>query len=266
MLRMPVFAAIGAAVCGAAVCASVLLCAAPSFAQNGASPKGKWTASGTLLEACTCAPPCSCNFGEGPSPHSYCYAVFGYRLQKASYDGVDLSGLVIAAADGPKGESAFIDSRASAAQRPALQKLARLVFAQGGAANTAGQFVPAPLVHEIQGNHLRLQIGQSGGWEADVIVGRDGKTPVVVQNNLVWPIANAVKGRTTTLSYKDAGAGAISGQRTNANYGAFSFGGAVGSMAAGTKRAAKTVHVATVGTAKLAKPAKPSKAACCAGK
>ena len=253
MLRTSLFFAIPASLCAA------LFCAAPAATaqKNDAPQKGKWTATGTLLEACTCAPPCSCNFGEAPSPHPYCHAVFGYRLQKAAYDGVDLSGLIIAAADGPKGESAFIDSRATIAQRPALQKLARLVFAQGGAANTAALFVPADLTHEIKGNHLHLAIGQNGGWDADVIVGRDGKTPIVVQNNLVWPIANAVKGRTTTLAYKDAQAGAISGTRTNANYGAFSFSGAVnGSQAA----LAKAVKVASVGKKGA------SKAACCAGK
>src|SRR5205823_10964258 len=34
-----------------------------------------WEISGDLTEACTCAVPCTCNFGRGPSPRHYCYAL-----------------------------------------------------------------------------------------------------------------------------------------------------------------------------------------------
>lgn len=229
---MPRFSApTASALVAASVSAAFVLLTAPEAHAQTSSPaaaqKGKWAAKGTLLEACTCAPPCSCNFGEPPSPHSYCHAVFAYRLTQAAYDGVDLSGLVVAAADGPNGESAFFDSRATSAQQAALQKLGKLLLAQGGAANNATRFVPAVLVHEVKGNHLRLAIGQNGGFDADVIIGRDGKTPVVVENNTVWPMFRATKGVTSSLTYKDATAGSISAQHTNANYGAFSFNGNV---------------------------------------
>ncbi len=233
---------------------------------NAPAQKGAWSATGTLLEACTCAPPCSCNFGEGPSPHPYCHAVFAYKLEKAVYNGVDLSGLVVAAADGPNGESAFTDSRATPAQRPALEKLGKLIFAQGGAANTATRFTPAVITHEVKGNRLRLAIGQNGGWDADLILGRDGKTPIVVENNLIWPIARAVKGRTRTLNYKDTTAGAISGERTNANYGAFAFGGPLsGAVATATKKAAAPLRFASVKQPAV-HPAHDSEKDCCKAK
>ena len=207
-------------------------------AQNPARPapaaalRGAWQATGTLLESCTCAVPCSCNFGEGPSPHPYCHAVYGYRLEKATYDGVDLSGLVVAGADGPKGSLGFLDDRATAAQRPALAKLAPLLFAQGGAADGPRPLVWAAIMHSIQGNNLRLAVAGHGGFAARVLIGRDGKTPIVVENNSVWPIARAVKGKAAPLDYKDASVGSIHGDGTNANYGTFTFAGRIASQSA----------------------------------
>ena len=192
-----------------------------------ATLRGAWQATGTLLESCTCAVPCSCNFGEGPSPHSYCHAVYGYRLDKAVYDGIDLSGLVVAGADGPKGSLGFLDERATPAQRPALTKLAPLLFAQGGAADGPRPLVWAAITHTIRGNVLHLSVAGHGGFVARVLIGRDGKTPIVVENNSVWPIARAVKGKSAPLDYKDATVGAIHGDGTNANYGAFTFAGRI---------------------------------------
>ncbi|MBC7806334.1 MAG: DUF1326 domain-containing protein [Akkermansiaceae bacterium] len=211
---------------------ALTLMSAAGAAAPVAPPKGQWAASGTLLEACTCAVPCSCNFGEPPSPNNYCHAVYAYRLEKASWDGVDLSGLVIAGADGPKGGACFLDERATPAQRPALERLTRAVWAQGGPGNAPGMpFMFAKITPSIAGNDLKLKIGDVGGFTARVIVGRDGKTPVVVENNTVWPIARATKGKTGTLNFLDKNVGKISASGTNANYGKFTFGGASGTAA-----------------------------------
>ncbi|MBC8101526.1 MAG: DUF1326 domain-containing protein, partial [Cytophagales bacterium] len=81
--------------------APALLVGQPLFrAASATAPTDPttWSATGTLLESCTCAVPCTCNFGEGPSPHAYCHAVFAYRFEKAIWGGVDLSGLIIGGA------------------------------------------------------------------------------------------------------------------------------------------------------------------------
>ncbi|HEY6402533.1 MAG TPA: DUF1326 domain-containing protein, partial [Blastocatellia bacterium] len=49
-----------------------------------------WHISGALSEACTCSVPCTCNFGEGPSPHNYCHAVYAYGIKEGRYNGVKL--------------------------------------------------------------------------------------------------------------------------------------------------------------------------------
>lgn len=203
---------------------------ATTVAASAPSPSAAtWTAKGTLLEACTCAVPCSCNFGEGPSPHPYCHAVYGYKLDPGSAWGTtDLSGLVIGGADGPNGNLGFLDDRATPAQQAALRRLADKVFAQGGPAGGPRTWQTAKIMHSVNGNDLRLGLGTLGGFKARVIVGRDGKSPVVVENNTIWPIPRAIKGRAVPLEFRDARTGAIHGDGTNANYGAFSFSGALG--------------------------------------
>ena len=183
----------------------------------------KWAATGTLFESCTCAVPCTCNFGQGPSPHMYCYAVFAYRLDKASFDGVDLSGLVVAGSDGPKGTAGFLDDRATPAQRPALEKLAAKLYAQGGPAGVPAHWQTAKITADAQPHTLKLMVGDYGGFSADVLTGRDGVTPIVVENNAVWPIKRATKAKSRRLSMNNADSGTVAGDGTNANYGAFSF-------------------------------------------
>lgn len=186
-----------------------------------------WIAEGTLLEACTCAVPCTCNFGQGPSPHNYCHAVYAYKLDKGAWNGVNVSGLIFGGADGPRGNIGFVDERATPAQSAVLEKLARVVFAKGGPAVGARTFLPARIRHQVDDHNLRLDIAGHGGFAARVIVGYDGKTPVVVENNTVWPIRRAIKAATHPLRYRDAHAGELRGENTNANYGAFAFTGPI---------------------------------------
>lgn len=239
---------------------AVVLCPVSTSGQGGSAASaqtaapGKWSATGTLLEACTCAVPCTCNFGEAPSPHSYCHAVFGYRVDKGSYEGVDLSGLVFGGADGPAGATGFLDERASAVQRPALEKLARRVFAQGGPSGGARRFAPVRIVHEVKGNDLRLDFAGRGGFRARVIIGRDGKTPVVVENNTVWPIRRAIKGKALPLAFQHESTGKINGDGSNANYGAFSFEGRTQEQAVSGAAPVKQVAAST------------HPASCCSGK
>src|SRR6266536_1316888 len=59
-----------------------------------------WEIAGDLTEACTCAVPCTCNFGEGPSRHHYCYALFSLDIHHGHYGNLNLDGLRLAGAHG----------------------------------------------------------------------------------------------------------------------------------------------------------------------
>ena len=86
-----------------------------------------WRLKGRELANCNCEYGCNCQFGGLPDKGG-CQAVFGMDIEEGEYGDVDLSGLKIAAVfhwPGPihegKGEAAaFVDERASEAQRNAL--------------------------------------------------------------------------------------------------------------------------------------------------
>src|SRR5215218_588079 len=99
--------------------------AAPLFEIKPAPDS--WVIEGALSESCTCTVPCTCNFGEGPSPHHYCYSLYSYDIRRGRYGDVTLDGLHFGATELQSGRTIFIDERADARQREALRVIAARV-------------------------------------------------------------------------------------------------------------------------------------------
>jgi hypothetical protein len=183
--------------------------------------KSTWSATGTLLEACSCSVPCPCNFGQGPSGDS-CHTVYAYRLKKAHFGDVTLDGLIFGGGEADKGVVGFLDAHATAAQRPALEKLALAVFGQGGASSGPRKFETLPITAASDGAQFRVVFGDRGGFDADVLFGRDRKRPIVVENNTTWPVERFIKGKTTRFVYQDGLGNKLQLDGVNANLGEFS--------------------------------------------
>src|SRR5580700_10609577 len=66
-------------------------------------PKPDWEIRGNLTEACSCSPPCSCNFAVGSSPHNYCWFIFSLDIKDGHYGATSLEGLHLAAGIAAKG-------------------------------------------------------------------------------------------------------------------------------------------------------------------
>jgi len=199
--------------------------AARKIAAPAARTSG-WSAVGTLLEACSCAVPCPCNFGQNPS-RDYCHTVYAYRLKTARYAGVTLDGLVFGGGEADKGAMGFLDSRATPEQKPALEKLALAVFAQGGASAGARKFETVRIVATDDGKRFRLGFGGRGGFEAGILFGRDNKRPIIVENNTTWPVDRFIKGKTSQFDYQDALGNHIQLEGVNANIGEFHLSGEI---------------------------------------
>ena len=195
-----------------------LLCGPQSGAPKPAA--SVWQATGMLLEVCSCRVPCPCNFGQGPS-NDYCHTVYAYRLKTARYDGVTLDGLVFGGGEGPKGAMGYLDSRATPAQRVGLEKLALAVFGKGGASSGPRAFTWTHIVAENDPQHLKIGFGETVSIAANILVGRDGKNPIVVENNTTWPVHRFVKAKTTRFDYKDSLGNALHYDGVNANLGEF---------------------------------------------
>lgn len=211
-----------------------LLRPSPTRAAGAPEVHTPWRISGQLSEACTCSVPCSCNFGEGPSPNHFCWALFSLDIQKGRYGRVKLDGLRLAGAAGEKGFVAYIDERADPRQAEALKAIAsrmgeRLREIAGAQDPKALEdpslqfrgFKTARIEQEVGERGNRLAIGDQGGFESDYILGIDGKTPVVVENNWSWNIGHGIKGKTKRLHYKDEFGNSFDVNATNANQGRF---------------------------------------------
>ncbi len=198
--------------------------------RSGARLATGWEAKGTLFEACSCSVPCPCNFGQPPT-RGFCHTVYAYRLKTAHYEGVVLDGLAFGGGEGTQGAMGFVDARATPAQRPALEKLALAVFGKGGASGGPRKFTSARVEAGDTPGQFRLNLGDAGGFAADILIGADGKNPIIVENNTTWPVRRFIKGKTTRFDYKDSLGNSLHFDGVNANLGEFSLSGGASGMA-----------------------------------
>ena len=132
-----------------------------------------------------------------------------------------LNGLIFGGGEADSGAFGFLDARATAAQKPALEKLARAVFGKGGASGGSRRFLTTPITAEETPGKFRVDFGNSGGFTPDILLGADGKNPVVVENNVTWPVKRFIKGKTTAFEYHDPLGNRLRLAGVNANLGAF---------------------------------------------
>ncbi|HEY0320769.1 MAG TPA: DUF1326 domain-containing protein [Pyrinomonadaceae bacterium] len=189
----------------------------------------KWKIAGALSEACTCSVPCSCNFGEGPSPHSYCYPFYSYEIRKGNYGDVVLDGLHFGAADLKGGRTIFIDQRATESQRQALKLIAMRVIvrtAPEDAEKSAKEYEPstrfAAVTQEYNQSSNHLKVEGIGEFSARYIMGLDKQQPVMVRNNTTWRIRDSIKAK-TTLYRIQIGRDRLDVKDTNSNQGEFEY-------------------------------------------
>ena len=188
-----------------------------------------WIIEGALTEACTCGVPCTCNFGEGPSPHDYCYAIYSYDIRKGHYNDVTLDGLHFGAADLKNGRTIFIDERANELQREALRAIvARVILraslekAEAKAKEFAKDVRYVQIKQEYDNRRNRLDVTGIGEFSANYIMGLDKTQPLVVRNNTTWRIHDAIKAKTSTFRVK-IGKDSINTKNTNSNQGDFEY-------------------------------------------
>ncbi|HEX8773379.1 MAG TPA: DUF1326 domain-containing protein [Pyrinomonadaceae bacterium] len=203
--------------------------ASPVPVEAASPAPGAWAIRGALTETCTCSVPCTCNFGEQPSPHSYCYPFYSYHIQKGNYGEVVLDGLHFGSADLKSGRTMFIDERADERQRAALRLiLARTIErvsadeAEAKAKEIAPRVLYAAVKQEYGEMSNHLEVAGLGQFSANYITGLDKTQPVVVRNNTTWRIRDAVKAKTTLYRIR-AGKDVIDLKDTNSNQGEFEY-------------------------------------------
>jgi hypothetical protein len=174
-----------------------------------------WEIKGQMSEACTCQVPCGCNFHQGPSPHHYCWSLAAFHILQGHYGDVDLSGLHLVRAHGKKSIVWYMDNLATPSQAAALEAIASHI-------SQSPVPVERALISQTVGNRtFEVKIGNYGGFEANKIIGRDGKNPIVVENMTAWNVDHDMKGKTNWLRYSDRSGNEFDFRGTNANQGTF---------------------------------------------
>src|SRR5262249_28809368 len=79
----------------------------------------------------------------------------------------------------------------------------------------------ASIVHESSQKQAAIKIGDHGGFEADYIIGIDGKTPVRIENNWSFNLTVNIKAKARAMHYRDAHGNTIDVENTNSNQGSF---------------------------------------------
>ncbi len=188
-----------------------------------------WKITGALTEACTCSVPCSCNFGEGPSPHSYCYPFYSYHIRKGNYGDVVLDDLHFGSADLRGGRHMFMDERANERQREALRIIMARVVERVSADDSERkakemtdeiEYVRVEQQYDERKNLLK--VAGIGEFAADYVMGLDKSSPVVVRNNTTWRIHDSIKAKTSAYKVK-IGRDEVSTKDTNSNQGDFEY-------------------------------------------
>jgi hypothetical protein len=166
-------------------------------APTEAPATGGYRLQGTLLEACTCDVLCPCWIGEDPDGGT-CQSIMAYHLDSGTIDGVDVSGLTLAAVvfipgnvlAGNWKQAVFVDDRATDEQEQAL--LAAFGGALGGPLGDLAQLVGerlavtrAPISHEIIEGQGTIRVGGDAAVaEMEPYRGPDGS--VTTLNNSIF--------------------------------------------------------------------------------
>jgi len=177
------------------------------LANGGASSGEKWHIKGSLSDACSCAVPCTCMFGRGPSPRHYCYDMDSYRIDEGNFNDVQLNGLKFGIVRAKYGSTVYLDKNATPVQRAALMQIANKVLglkgriypSEAAPASVAIRDAQITQENDDHGNHVKF--GDDGEFRAQYLIGRDGKTPIVVRNNPDIDIPDALKAHTEFYRY-----------------------------------------------------------------
>ncbi|MGH9468999.1 MAG: DUF1326 domain-containing protein [Terriglobia bacterium] len=180
-----------------------------------------WEIRGAMSEACTCQVPCGCNFGQGPSPHHYCWSLASFDIKRGHYGGVSLGGQHLVRAHGGASTVWYVEESATTAQFDALQAIATRISGYARAGGPGLRFERARITQVAGDRGTSLQIGSKGGFDSDYIIGMDGKTPIVVENMQAWNVQHDIKAKAKRLYYKDQYGNQFDMAGTNSNQGKF---------------------------------------------
>lgn len=198
----------------------VLAIVTAAAARPSADSPGReaWRVAGEMVEACTCQVPCTCQFGQGPSPTHHCASVSTFAIRDGSYGQTSLAGGRFAIVFGPKTTVLYFDGRDDS-QRTALKSVLEDVARKSGWKSAVLR--ESAIAQSTDSDKAGNSIGDISSMDAVLLKGFDGKSPIVVENNNDFNVPRIEKGKTGSLKYRDDLGNVIEAKDSNAGRGRF---------------------------------------------
>lgn len=185
-------------------------------AQAAEAKKPSWKISGQLEESCSCNAACPCWFDSKPTMAG-CGGNQVLFIKRGRYGKVPLDGLAIANfVQSPENQTMmqsfgkwnfsylYIDEKANAEQRAALEEIGKTVLPMAGSKNTKVRI--APITREMAGGEHRVTVGKYGSFRGKLLEGGLGGAPKIKNPPGADPLhAEYQQGRAASVIYKDAG-------------------------------------------------------------
>ena len=144
--------------------------------------------------------------------------MFSVDIDHGHYGSVQLDGLHLAGVHGKKGDVWYIDQRANPEQAAALHAI---TLDLDDTRRRSTHWDVAGIQQKVGDKSHQLDIEGHGGFKADYLIGMDGKTPILVENNPSWNIQHGIKAKATELEYHDQHGNKYSFKGVNSNQGRF---------------------------------------------
>jgi hypothetical protein len=198
------------------LCAFVCLGLAATVVAEHAAKKTPWKIAGQLEEACLCNAPCPCWFDSLPT-RMHCGGAQVVFIEKGRYGDVSLDGLSFAHyGQSPDGKTMmesfgawdfsylYLDERANAAQRKALEDISKTVMPWASSKNQKLAFVS--IRRSVEGGEHKVAVGDHGRFAARLLDGGLGGASKIVNPPGADPLHHEyLQGRASQFVYNDAG-------------------------------------------------------------
>ena len=196
---------------------SFIVCGiALALPAGAAEKKPSWKITGQLEESCSCNAACPCWFDSLPTRMN-CGGNQVLFIKHGHYGKTPLDGLAIAnVAQSPNGKTMmesfgkwnfsnlYIDEKASAEQRSALEAIGKTVLPMAGSPKTKVRV--APVTRKIVNGEHQVMIGNYGAFSGHLLTGGLGGTPKLMNPPGADPLhAEYAQGKASRITFRDAG-------------------------------------------------------------
>jgi hypothetical protein len=182
-----------------------VLLASPAILVAQKAPKKSagttWAIKGDYVDACSCSPVCTCEFGI---PMEGCEGMGAFKIKEGHYGRTSLNGATVAMYLKPGVEHAlYFDESITEAQREALTKILNKSLADVGGTDLGTK--TAKVNFSYGAGKASVEVPGVMTMSAEETKGMDGKKPIVLANSFNPLASKVMHGKATENDYNDYG-------------------------------------------------------------